>query len=191
MHLSRLLLLGSLAFLPVVQAADEIAEPVCEEKTVPVEQIPRGFVCDERAPSACPSAGNLSCIGRTDTGTRFWIDSSMVTTGPRLSLEQLREFEAALQSFRRPQAIDPSETVIRVYDADGKHYEERKVRFSALPRDFVLDAQPRSQKTASYPAPGEVVEAAIESSLAGGGLDPRSFFPIELAPTLAVSGPCQ
>ena len=51
----------------------------------------------------------------------------MDTTGTRLSLEQLREFEAAFQSFRRPEAVDPSETVIRVYDADGKNYEERKV----------------------------------------------------------------
>jgi hypothetical protein len=191
MQLSRLLLLGCFAFLPVVQAADEIAEPVCEEKTVPVEQIPKGFVCDERTSSACPSAGNLACIGRTDAGTRFWIDSSMDTTGTRLSLEQLREFEAAFQSFRRPEAVDPSETVIRFYDADGKNYEERKVRFSALPRDFVLDAQRRSQETASYSVPGEAVDAATESSLAAGGLDPRSFFPIQLAPTLAVSGPCQ
>ena len=191
MHRSRLVLLGCLAFLPVVQAADKIAEPVCEETTVPVEQIPKGFVCDERTPYACPSAGNITCIGRTDAGTRFWIDSSMDTTGPRLSLEQLREFEAALQSFRRPQALDPKETVIRVYDAAGNNYEERKVRFSALPRDFVLDTQRRSQKTASYSVPGEGVEAAIESSLAAGGLDPRSFLPIELAPTLAVFGPCQ
>jgi len=191
MHRSRILLLGCLAFLPVAQAADEIAEPVCEEQSVPVEQIPRGFVCDERTPSACPSAGSLACIGRTDAGTRFWIDSSIETTGTRFSLEQLREFETALQNFRRPEAVDPSETVIRVYDADGKHYEERKVRFNALPRDFVLDAQRRSRKTASYSVPGETADAAMESSLAAGGLDPRSFFPIELAPTLAVSGPCQ
>jgi hypothetical protein len=174
-----------------VQAADEIAEPVCEEKTVPVEQIPKGFVCDERTPSACPSAGNLACIGRTNAGTRFWIDSSMDTTGTRLSLEQLREFEAAFQSFRRPEAVDPSETVIRFYDADGNYYQERKVRFSALPRDFVFDAQRRSQETASYSVSGEAVDAATESSLAAGGLDPRSFFPIQVAPTLAVSGPCQ
>ena len=191
MHLFRLLLLGCLAFLPVVQAADEIAEPVCENKTVPVEQIPKGFVCEERTPSACPSAGNLACIGRTDAGTRFWIDSSMDTTVTRLSLEQLREFEAALPSFRRPVAVDLSETVIRVYDADGRSYEERKVRFSALPRDFVLDAQRRSQETASYSVPGEAADAATSSALATVGLDPRSFFPIQLAPTLVVSGPCQ
>jgi len=191
MHLSRPLLLGCLAFLPIVQAADEIAEPVCEEKTVPVEQIPKGFVCDERTPSACPSAGNLACIGRTDAGTRFWIDTSMGTTGTRLSLEQLRVFEAAFQSARPSNAVDPSAVVIRVYDADGKNYEERKVRFSALPRDFVLDAQRRRQETASYSVPGDAVDAALASSLAAGGLDPRSFFPIEVAPTLAVSGPCQ
>jgi hypothetical protein len=134
---------------------------------------------------------NLACIGRTDAGTRFWIDSSMDTPGTRLSLEQLRELEAAFQGFRRPEAVDPSETVIRVYDADGKTYEERKVRFSALPRDFVFDAQRRSQKTASYSIPDEALDAATRSSLAAGGLDPRSFFPIQLAPTLAVSGPCQ
>ncbi len=190
MHLSRLLLLGCLAFLPVVQAADEIAEPVCEEKTVPVEQIPRGFVCDERTPSACPSAGNLACIGRTDAGTRFWIDSSIDTTDTRLSLEQLKKLDAAFRSFRRPQAVDPSETVIRVYDADGKNYEERKVRFSALPRDFILDAQRRSQKTASYFDPDEVMDAAAQSMLAAGGLDARSFFPILVAEGLAVSGQC-
>jgi len=191
MHLSRPLLLGCLAFLPVVQAADEIAEPVCEEKTVPVEQIPRGFVCDERTPSACPSAGNLACIGRTDAGTRIWIDSSMDPTGTRLSLEQMKELEAAFQSFRRTEAVDLSETVIRVYDADGKNYEERKVRFSALPRDFLFDAQQHSQDTAWYSVTGQAVGAAAQASLAGGGLDPRSFFPIELAPTLAVFGPCQ
>jgi hypothetical protein len=176
MHLSRLLLLGCVAFLPVVQAADEIAEPVCEEKTVPVEQIPEGFVCD---------------IGRTDAGTRFWLDSSMDTTVTRLSLERLRESEAALQSFLRPKAVDLSEVVIRVYDADGRNYEERKVRFSALPRDFVLDAQRRSQQTASYTAPGEAMDANLSSALAAGGLDPRSFFPIQFATTPAVSGPCQ
>ena len=38
---------------------------------------------------------------------------------------------------------------------------------------------------------GDAVDAALASSLAAGGLDPRSFFPIEVAPTLAVSGPCQ
>jgi hypothetical protein len=152
MRLSRLLLLGSLAFLPVVQAADEIAEPVCEEKT--------------------------------------WSDGSTSATGIRFSLEQMREFQVAFQSFRRPQTVDPSETVIRVYDADG-NYEERKIRFSALPRNVVLDARRRSERTVSYAETGESVEAASQAAFASGGIDPRSFLPIGVAGNLTGSGPCQ
>jgi len=115
----------------------------------------------------------------------------VVTTDTRLSLEQLRQFDATLQSFRRSEAVDPLETVIRVYDANGKNYEERKVRFSALRRDFVLNAKRRSEKTASYSVPGEAADAAMSSFSAAGQSDPRLYFPIQLAPTLAVPGPCQ
>ena len=107
----------------------------------------------------------------------------------------MKEFEAVFQSFRRPDAVDPSETVIRVYDADGKHYEERKVRFSAIPRDFVLNANRDGKRTASYTALSEAEDAARAAARSTGlvtnEFDPRLFLPIQVAPTLAVSGPCQ
>ena len=149
----RLLLLGCLAFLPVVQAGDEIAEPVCEEKT--------------------------------------WSDSSTSLAGTRFSLEQLREFQVAFESFRRPEAVDRSETVIRIYDADGKNYEERKIRFGAIPRHVVLDAQRRSERTASVSALGEMSDAAWRSAnFVSDQVDRRLFLPIQAAPNLTFSGIC-
>lgn len=193
MHPFRIALFGSLAFLPIAQAG-EIAEPVCEEKAVSVEQIPKGFVCDESSPAACPTAGDLSCIGRTVAGTRFWIDRSSSTTGAPFSLEQMKEFETAFQSFRRPQAVDPAERTIRVYDADGKTYVEKKIRFGGLPRDVLLDVE-RSSRSTSYTALEDAAEAADDamrsSGFVTGSYDPRMFLPIQVAPTLAVSGPCQ
>lgn len=143
----RLLLLGCLAFLPVVQAGDEIAEPVCEEKT--------------------------------------WSDSSTSATGIQFSLEQLRELQVAFQSFRRPEAVDRSESVIRIYDADGKNYEERKIRFGAIPRDVVLDAQRRSERTGSDSALREMSDAAWRSAnFVSDQVDRRLFLPIQAAPNL-------
>ena len=131
-------------------ASDEASENVCAAspagETIAIEQLPRGFVCrDGSVP--CPTVGNLAWLGRTDAGTRFWVDTSNDSTGNQItvSLEQLREVEFAFQDFLKPQAIDPSETVIRVYDADGE-YEERKVQFGSVPRDFVLDMRQREER---------------------------------------------
>jgi hypothetical protein len=125
-------------------------------ETIAIEQLPRGFLCrDGSAP--CPNVGNLAWLGRTDAGTRFWVDTSNDSTANQItvSLEQLREVEFAFQSFLKPEAIDPAETVIRVYDSDGDQFEERKVRFGSMPLDILLDMRQREErvKACSPPVP--------------------------------------
>ena len=199
-----LLLLAACCFcLSSAHASDKAAENVCDVlqggpnpagKTIAIEQLPRGFVCRDGDGPRCPEVGNLAWVGRTDAGTRFWADTSDDSTGNRISvsLEQLREIESAFQSFLEPRAIDPSEVVIRVYDADGEQFEERKMRFGSLPRDFVLDMQRREEKAKTRaildanPDPLAYTEAfpRLEAH-------PFLYAPIEMAPQLRVSNPCR
>jgi hypothetical protein len=182
--------------LSSVHASDaETGKSVCEAlqdttgpvgKTLALEQLPRGVVCDDDAASTCPSAGRLTWIGRTDSGTRFWADTTEAPSGIRhsITLETLRKVESAFPDFRRSRGIDPSESVIRVYDEDGKGYEERKIRFGSIPRDFLLDLQRRAEK------------AETRSTIDGGTVDlinsgSSAFYtPIQVDSSLRVSNPC-
>ena len=151
----RLALSLSLLSLSSVYAGDsDTVLDVCEYPSaerpaandVQVDRLPRNSLCH---PSSCPKLGDLSWIGRTNSGTRFWVDSTRDLAGAlqSISLEDLQEIESnALRSFLKPSQGDPRETVVRVYDEDGLQYEERKIRFGSLPRDFVLDMRQRTEK---------------------------------------------
>ncbi len=150
----RLALSLSLLSLSSVYAGDsDTVLDVCEYPSaerpaandVQVDRLPRNSLCHHSSGS---ELGDLAWIGRTDSGTRFWVDSTRDLAGAlqSISLEDQQEIESnALRSFLKPSQVDPLETVVRVYDEDGRQYEERKIRFQSLPRDFVLDTRRRSE----------------------------------------------
>ncbi len=192
-----LLLAAACICLTGAHASDDAAENMCEAlqrgpspagETIAIEQLPRGFLCRAGSAPSCPTVGNLAWLGRTDAGTRFWADTSDDSTGNQISvsLEQMREIEFAFQSFLKPEAIDPSEAVIRVYDADGEQFEERKIQFGSLPRDFVLDMRRRAEKAKTR-------SPTLRSTVTFPRLEAHPFFyaPIEMAPELRVSYPCR
>ena len=106
-----------------------------------------------------------------------------------LALERPGIDQAALRSFVKPRAIDPAEAVIRVYGADGT-FEERKIRFGSLPREFVLDLRRRTEQASSAadaarePLPESVRFSTLE-------VDPWLYAPIEIVPTLRSTNPCR
>ena len=110
--------------------------------------LPSAYASDE----ASENVSAASPAGETD--------SSDVSTADQItiSLKQFREVESAFQNFLKPQVLDPSETVIRVYDADGK-FEERKVRFGSVPRDFVLDMRQREERVKARSTVDAIPEA--------------------------------
>ena len=109
--------------------------------------------------------------------------------GRILALERPGIDQAALRSFVKPRAIDPAEAVIRVYGADGT-FEERKIRFGSLPREFVLDLRRRTEQASSAadaarePLPESVRFSTLE-------VDPWLYAPIEIVPTLRSTNPCR
>ncbi len=106
-----------------------------------------------------------------------------------LALERPGIDQAALRSFVKPRAIDPAEAVIRVYGADGT-FEERRIRFGSLPREFVLDLRRRTEQASSAadaarePLPESVRFSTLE-------VDPWLYAPIEIVPTLRSTNPCR
>ena len=193
-----LLLAACCCCLSSVHASEDTAENLCAAlaggpsptKTIALEQLPRGFVCRDGSAPSCPTVGKLTWVGRTDAGTRFWTDTSADSTGNQLSvsLEQLEEIESAYRSFLKPEAVDPSAAVIRVYDADGEQFEERTMRFGSLPNDFVLDMRKREEraKTRSVIAADPLAHTPTPTIEAA----PFQYAPIEVAAELRVSIRC-
>ena len=185
--------------LPSASASDaETANDICQVlrdgsnaagETLEIEQLPKGFVCRDAIASSCPTVGSLSWIGRTDAGTRFWADPTGDPGGilSAVSLEQLRGIEMDFQDFLKRETIDPAEAVIRVYGADGVRFEERKIRFRSLPRDFVLDVREPAARATTYTTTDQLATSAERSS----GPDPIAYAPIEVVPELRVSNPCR
>ena len=111
--------------------------------------------------------------------------------GRILALERPGIDQAALRSFVKPRAIDPAEAVIRVYGADGT-FEERKIRFGSLPREFVLDLGRRTERVQASSAADAAREPLPESvRFSTLEVDPLLYAPIEIVPTLSSTNSCR
>ena len=164
--------------LSIAQASDSGAhQSVCEAprdcsdpaaKTLTLEEPPEDVVCRDDT-----------------TGDLAGIESP-------LNLEALRGIESAFPDFRRSKGIDLSESVVRVYDADGNQYEERKIRFGALPRSLMLNLQRRAEKAeASSAIEGVPEPLQYTPDFCKPLTDPLLYAPILVDPGLKQPIPCQ
>ncbi len=69
------------------------------------------------------------------------------------TLDSLAGIESRFPGLLERPVVDLSETVIRIYDANGKQFTERKFQFGAIPRNITVKMARRAERKESYSRP--------------------------------------
>jgi len=182
--------MGRVFLITVVLSAGLSIAPALESETGPNFCEALQEPSDSAAMPVAPELPSEGVVSRDDRKAACFAIGEPAASG--FTREALRGIESEFPDLRRSKEINLSESAIRVYDADGNQYQERKIRFGLLPREFMLDLQRRAEKTEARSA----IDCGAEPLQHAADFckpltDPLLYAPILVDPGLRQPIPCQ